>query len=76
MRLVYEMCVTNEIFDVASLLMPNSLRNEKEFCLGNKGIKMGLRNSEYLGWIVKNKRKERGKKKEKGKPPLDLVYSR
>lgn len=33
------MCVTNEIFDVVSLLMPNSLRNEKEFCLGNKGIK-------------------------------------
>lgn len=40
MRLVYEMCVTNEIFDVGSLLMPNSLRNKKGFYLGNKGIKM------------------------------------
>jgi len=34
------MCVTDDILDVGSLLMPNSLRNENQLCLGNKGVQL------------------------------------
>lgn len=55
--------------------MPNSLWNAKEFCLGNKGVRLATETQDICdGWL--KIKKENLKKKEKGKPPLDLAYSR
>lgn len=35
-----EKCVTNELFDVGSLLMPDTLCNEKDICLSSKGVQL------------------------------------